>query len=237
MLVALEKPRRTRVTDPRTGVLTEIDITRETVLGAVFSSLYVPATAAVLPEALRQAGLGKFEALMALTSGMDAMLEDKIAFGMRLSVNCTEDIPRITPTAAAEAASIAPFGDIFVREFSAACEGWPKSTLPKDFFQPVVSDKPVLILSGGLDPVTPRSFGDEAKKTLKNAAHFVAPDIGHMASPYGCAPKLIKQFIDSASVAGLDGSCLAKLPRPMFFQPMLERPERKTNADGAGESK
>ncbi|MBL8511060.1 MAG: hypothetical protein JNM52_05390, partial [Betaproteobacteria bacterium] len=44
----------------------------------------------------------------------------------------------------------------------------------------------------------------------------------------GCAPKLIKKFIETASTAGLDGSCLQKPPRPTFYQPMKDKRDSAT---------
>ena len=71
-------------------------------------------------------------------------------------------------------------------------------------------------------------------KGFANSFHAVAPQIGHGVSHQGCAPKLIKQFIETASVAGLDASCLARIPRPTFYQAMKEKPMNEvTNKEAA----
>jgi fermentation-respiration switch protein FrsA (DUF1100 family) len=95
--------------------------------------------------------------------------------------------------------------------------------IAKDFDQPVKSAKPVLILSGALDPVTPPPYGEEVKKSFSNALHAVAPHVGHGVSGRGCAPRLIKKFVETASIADLDTNCLQRLPRPLFFVPMREK--------------
>jgi hypothetical protein len=123
---------------------------------------------------------------------------------------------------------------MFIREFSTACETWPKAKVAADFHTPVKSDKPVLILSGGIDPVTPPIFGDEVKKTFSNSVHLIAPNIGHGVSQHGCAPKMIKQFIENASVEGIDGDCLKRLPRPSYFQAMVEKPKPAPITDKPG---
>ncbi|NJR71683.1 MAG: hypothetical protein HC782_00355 [Gammaproteobacteria bacterium] len=87
----------------------------------------------------------------------------------------------------------------------------------------------MLILSGGLDPVTPPSFGDEIKKTFSNSVHFVAPNVGHGTSHQGCGPKIVKQFIEKASIADLNGDCLKRLPRPTFYQPMVAKADKQKN--------
>ncbi|MEP7157549.1 MAG: alpha/beta hydrolase, partial [Betaproteobacteria bacterium] len=229
LLVKLDKqPRKISMVDPLTGMPREIGLTRDGVLMAVFSTLYVPEMVAVLPAALAQAKQGDFSALMAMSAAFGDFADDKIFIGMRFSVVCAEDQPRAN--AAGKGAEPAPFGDLFVREFSKGCEGWPKGAMAKDFDQPVVSDKPVLILSGGLDPVTPPPFGEEVKKSLPNSLHLIAPNVGHGVSSRGCAPKLIKKFIEAASVAGLDGKCLERLPRPLFYEPMRSKDEKKPDA-------
>ncbi len=221
---ALDKsPRRLSLKDPLTGVARESTLTRDGLNMAVFTTLYVPQFAALVPEAIKSAKAGDFAPLNALAS-LFSDGTDKVAMGMRFSVSCAEDVARIDDTMRAAAANVAPFGESFIREFTAGCEPWPRAKVPADFFTPVKSDKPVLILSGGLDPVTPSSWGEEAKKGFANSVHAVAPQIGHGVSHQGCAPKLIKQFIETASVAGLDASCLARIPRPTFYQAMKEKP-------------
>ncbi len=227
MLTRLGKnPQTLKVANPLTGIAKASTVTRDSVATAVFTALYAPQTAALLPEVLKHANSGNFAPLAALTGGMADMLEDKMALGMRLSVSCNEDVPRITSAMRDASDKIEPFRASFIREFSVACEVWPRGKVAADFFTPVQSDKPVLILSGGLDPVTPPVFGDAVKKHFTNSVHFVAPQVGHGTSHQGCGPKIVKQFIEKAAVAGLDGECLKRLPRPAFFQPMVEKDKR-----------
>lgn len=228
LLASLAKqPRKVQVADALTGVPRELTISRDMVLMGLFSTLYAPEIAAQLPLSLTRAKQGDFAPLLAQASLFSDFAEDKIFMGMRLSVVCAEDLPR----ANAANAAAAPFGSLFYEEFAKGCEIWPKGAMGKDFDQPVKSDKPVLILSGGLDPVTPPAFGNEVKQTLSNAVHFVAPNVGHGVSVRGCGPKLIKKFIETASVAGLDGKCLERLPRPLFYEPMREKEEKKSTGE------
>jgi fermentation-respiration switch protein FrsA (DUF1100 family) len=81
----------------------------------------------------------------------------------------------------------------------------------------VVSDKPVLILSGADDPITPPSWGDHVAQYLSNSKHFVVPGAGHGSTSRGCVPKLIGTFLNEASVRNLDPACLQSQHRPPFF--------------------
>ncbi len=89
------------------------------------------------------------------------------------------------------------------------CNVWPRGRLPADFAQPVVSDKPVLLFSGALDPVTPPAYGDLVAKTLANSKHIVAGGFGHIVSPNACGPRLIASFVDDGGFAKLADSCVA----------------------------
>lgn len=219
-----KKPVRLNVQNQLANSARGVTLTRQSVTTRVFLMLYSPQRVALLPEVLKQATAGNFAALLAATDDFIGAAEDKIAFGVRLSVACSEDIPRINAAARAAADKLYPFQSSFIQEFSNACVGWPKAKVPDDFYTPVLSNKPVLIFSGGLDPVTPPNFGAEVKTTFSNSVHLIAPNVGHGVAAQGCGPKLIKQFIEKASVDGLDGACLMHIPRPTFYQAMREKP-------------
>ncbi len=216
-------PRKVMLADSVTGIATEVEVTREMLLISIFSTLYVPEMAAQLPAALSRAAGGDYAMLATLSGALSDMAEEQVTFGMRMSVMCAEDLPRIKPADLEREANRPPFNRLFIDEFAKSCAIWPKGTMAADFDQPVKSDKPVLILSGGLDPVTPPVHGEEVKQSLSNAVHLIAPNVGHGVSHKGCAPKIVKKFIESASVAGLDGECLKRMPRPMFYEPLQEK--------------
>ena len=86
------------------------------------------------------------------------------------------------------------------------------------------SDIPVLILSGGLDPVTPPTNGDEVAKTLPHSRHVVATAYGHIISANACAPRLIETFIDDPTFGKLPAACVAhfeKSVRPPLWPDRL----------------
>jgi pimeloyl-ACP methyl ester carboxylesterase len=231
LLLKLAKtPVKTPVIDGVTGLTKEIDIGRDALLGAIFSSLYVPELAAVLPQSIAKAKQGDYTPLFAQTALFADGMEDKIAYGMRLSVACAEDVPRYTQADLEKQTTRAPFGRLFVDQMALSCAVWPKGKMASDFTEPLKSDKPVLVLSGGLDPVTPSVHGEEVKKSLSNALHLIAPNAGHGVASRGCAPKLVKKFFETASVAGIDGECLKKPPRPMFYEPLRELTEAEKAA-------
>jgi pimeloyl-ACP methyl ester carboxylesterase len=83
---------------------------------------------------------------------------------------------------------------------------------------------PVLILSGGLDPVTPPANGAEVARTLPASRHIIARGYGHIVSQHACAPRIIAAFIDDPTFATLPASCVEhfeKSPRPPLWPDRL----------------
>jgi pimeloyl-ACP methyl ester carboxylesterase len=122
-----------------------------------------------------------------------------------------------------------------VNDFMRACARWPKGKVPADYYEPVKSEVPTLIFSGGIDPATPPRHGEQVAKTLANARHFVAPHLGHGVSMHGCAPRLVQEFIRAGSTEKLDGKCLERIPRPFFVLPLGNKAREGTQMPRAGD--
>jgi pimeloyl-ACP methyl ester carboxylesterase len=133
---------------------------------------------------------------------------------MGMSVICSEDADQLHQQPQ-DADTI--LGDQLVEQIKAECDVWPHGSMPEDFHNPLQSDKPILILSGSRDPVTPPEYGEQIMQGLRNARHLVLDGHGHSVFIRGCAPKLIEEFIDDPEPKGLDAGCLERLgPTPAF---------------------
>ena len=108
-------------------------------------------------------------------------------------------------------------GETQVKALSAICSVWPRGVMDEDFKQPVASDRPVLLLSGETDPVTPPRNAAQAAITLTNKLDIVVPAHGHGVSGRGCVPFLMDQFLDAESMDELDTSCVDRLVGAPFF--------------------
>lgn len=212
-------PMRAAIQDPRTGDRQTIQVNENVFLSGLFRPLYVAELASLLPFGVSAAAGGDFNPLLAQNLEFADDVSENLSVGMHLSVICTEDVPRIS-AADLEALSNSFFGRALVDDFVRACSRWPRGALPADFYEPVKSDVPVLILSGGIDPATPPRHGEQVAATLPRARHFVAPHLGHGVSLHGCAPRMIEAFVRKASADGLDGKCLERIPRPLFVLPL-----------------
>jgi hypothetical protein len=106
-------------------------------------------------------------------------------------------------------------GDYLIGGYKRACERWPAADLPDEYFHPVYSGKPALILSGGRDPVTPVSGGDALASRWPNSLHVVVPNGGHgQGGP--CIDGMVLHLIRTGSVEGIDASCVSSPPPTEF---------------------
>ena len=207
---------------PVTGETRHVTMTREALRNLIRPGLYSPTLGAVLPYAIDQAAGGHFEPLMAFAAGGVDLAE-----GEHFSVICAEDAPRM-------AASAGPGGDEGARGlYRAACANWPRGAVPAAFYTIPRSAAPVLLLSGGIDPVTPPRHAERVAKALgPNARSVVVANNGHNVTGIACMRDAVFHFINAATDAeaqAVDASCAAKVPRPLAFQPPL--PARAKPAD------
>jgi pimeloyl-ACP methyl ester carboxylesterase len=212
-------PARAAIHDPRTGERADIKVNENVFLAGLFRPLYIAELASLLPYGVFAASDGDFNPLLAQNLEFVDDVSENLAVGLHLSVLCSEDIPRITTEELARA-SKSFFGTALVDDFVRACKRWPQGKVPADYYDPIRSDVPVLMFSGGIDPATPPHHAEEVARTLPRSRHFVAPQIGHGVSSHGCAPRLIESFVRAGNADALDGKCLEKIPRPLFMLPM-----------------
>lgn len=210
-----QEPHEFTIRDPRTFAEARKTLDADALVSVVRMFAYTPATAALIPLAVDQASRGDATALLGQAALVTGDLATSITGGMELSVICSEDADLLQPRAE-DATTV--LGTELLDTIRAQCAGWPRGTRPADFHAPLKSDKPVLILSGEFDPVTPRAYGDAILLGLPHGRHLTAPGQGHSVGIGGCMPQLVASFIDEADATGLDADCLARLgPTPFFL--------------------
>ena len=194
------------------------------VVGALHVLVYGPEFASLVPPLLARAQAGDFAPLAAASLLATDDVGRTMNQALHFAITCAEDAPRVRTVDARQTFSVLRAPALAERNL-AACDGWPRPALPADFGAPLVSDKPVLILSGGLDPVTPPENGKKVAETLSNNRHVIAAGYGHIVSPHACAPRLIEKFIDDDGFGTLPESCLeyfATSTRPPLFSSLLQ---------------
>ncbi len=216
LLASLPKP--IDVADPVTGQPLHATITAEAVRGLVHTPLYTPAIGAMLPYAIDEAASGRFGPLLALSASGRTLPTD-LSEGQHFSVICAEDVPRLPPVTG-------PGNEQGAQGlYRAVCAHWPRGDVPAAFYTIPRSATPVLLMSGGLDPVTPPRHAERVARALgPNARSVVVANNGHNVTAIACMRDAVFHFVNAATDAealGVDTGCAAKVPRPLAFQPLL----------------
>ena len=183
---------------------------------------YTPPSAALLPLALWQAAQQEdYRALAAQALLAARPLQKVMSMGMHNSVMCAEDDPRLEGRKIDRDKMAATFiGTAQLDGIRRLCAAWPRGPVDSDLFTAVASNKPVLLLSGGNDPVTPPPYARRAMARLSNARHLEIPGMGHGQLGQPCMDRIMADFIDGDDPQALDARCLTALkPMPFFTSP------------------
>jgi len=214
--VETDKP-KIRLQDYKTGEYSEMTVTKDSLAGAIRMFAYSANSMHLLPLMIDKASKGQIETL-ASQANMIAHAMDSSITNVELSIICAEDVPFYSESTAKPEHTI--FDKNFITDMHKTCDVWPHLTYDKSFKDAVVSDLPVLLLSGELDPVTPPEFADLAMQSLSNSQHLIAKGQGHNVFPLGCIPDIISDFVSSPNEE-LDTQCMENFDYTPFFINMM----------------
>ena len=214
-------PRRgVRVTlrHPRTGKKMSFAFDWEAWTHTLRFAGYATESLSVLPLLVHTAhATGDYAPLAAQALVVADTLERAIASGLEASVLCSEDLP-FAAADIKKAKKTACYGRRALDSMARLCALWPHKPAPAAFKKPVVSHRPVLLLSGEVDPVTPPQNAAHVAKTLANSRHLVAAGQGHGVITRGCVPTLVEAFVRTADPKAVNAECLHTLrPAPLFL--------------------
>jgi len=201
---------------PLTGQPQTLEFNRDLLGAAIRFLSYSAETQALLPLLIHEAAsTGDYSRITSQLMITATGLAESIAQGMEMSVVCAEDYPRFPQLAASDSDFL--LGNSMRRATDIQCGIWPRGQVPADFSQPIESNKPVLLLSGEFDPVTPPEYAEMVLQHLSNGRHLVAPGQGHSVSGKGCLGELVTEFIVAADHSALDPGCLSQLQASPWF--------------------
>jgi pimeloyl-ACP methyl ester carboxylesterase len=201
--------------DPQTYKTVERPLTEFSLASVVRMFAYQSETAALLPLSIDAAAHGDVGPLLGQSNLLSNDLSGDMNSGMSMSVICSEDADLLQPRPQDQNTIL---GNHLIDSIKAQCDVWPHGTRPADFHAPLKSDKPILILSGQFDPVTPPRYGETILAGLSNGRQLVFKGQGHSLLSRGCMPQLLGRFIDKPDPKQLDTACLDKLgPTPAFI--------------------
>ncbi len=199
---------------PRTARKMQMQLSPSRFQQTIRAALYAGDSRSRLPFLIDSADKGNWKPFLAQMYSTTDISVDGPAIGLMLSVTCAEDIPQVTSALVADEEGNSFLAGSEIKLVSRWCRyvNVP-SVRPRP---PTVIQAPALLLSGKLDPVTPPRQAESAQKHMSRAQHFVVANAGHGVSQLGCAPQLLREFLDQPE-RPLAAQCLEKIP-PASFQ-------------------
>lgn len=200
--------------DPRTAAPRTLTIDGRRFVGTVHGILYSAADSRRLPYLIHSAYLGNWAPFIARSNlANDFSADGDIAYGLYLAVVCAEDVPRLTPALIADDTSASFLGAPQLHRIADLCPLVSVPAAPAPSLAPIAA--PALLLAGALDPVTPPRRARQAARHMTQAQVVVVANAGHGVSMLGCAPRLLRAFLDQPQQP-LAAGCLDELPAPAF---------------------
>lgn len=203
---------------PLTAEPTTVSFGGDELAGVIRLLSYHPSSIALLPLLIHSAASGNLIPMASQYQMTAVSVAASMSLGMHNSVICTEDVPFYATTDINEDELVATYIGLKQLELlRAICDVWPAGIIDEDLKSELSSDKPVLLLSGSADPVTPPRYAEQAAKQLSNSLHVIGNRQGHGLAIRGCTPDIIADFIKAESVADLDTKCLERAHVMPFF--------------------
>lgn len=219
VLIALrERPQTITLNHPRTGQETTLYIDDVVISRWVRLSLYVRDLAILIPLAIDRAIEGDFAILYSMQAiGLDS-ISSGISEGMQFNILCAEDNQfRLHQQSHSDSAPLSLLSSIDIEIFDASCKMISSRISDPDYFKPLHSKVPVLLLSGELDPATPPRWAELTQKELSQSQHIIVPGGHHNVSGLGCIPQLITEFLQAATPTDMDATCASQILPENYF--------------------
>lgn len=187
--------------------------------GSSFQMLYNSTLSRLLPRIIYDVNRGDHEILGKVLSLLT--FDRTMSYGMYYSVMCAED-GEFDP-ARIDKSGIRPeileFNDGAPESILATCDAWNVPLLPEEANQPVRSDVPTLLLSGGFDPVTPVENAELVARNLSRSYSILFPWGAHgQLFDNPCADQIIQGFWDSP-VDAPNTACMVDYMSANFYAP------------------
>jgi pimeloyl-ACP methyl ester carboxylesterase len=193
-----------------------VTLSRDIFVSSLRTLLYIPQLASTFPLMIHSASQGDWSTYGNAVLFLTKNLEGIVARGMSMAVICTEDIPGLTDSYIRQETQGTYLGDAQVRRYQTYCKTWgTPGSIPKDFYAPIRSQVPTLLISGVLDPATPPEMAQHAAHDLPNS-RLIAIKEGTHGTGAPCIDGLVADFVQQGSAAGLDASCADQIHLPPF---------------------
>jgi hypothetical protein len=174
--------------------------------------LYWSSTTGQLPLLIHRVAQGDWIPFAQAALGVRAAAIVSVS-GMYLTVTCSEGVSAITEEDIVRETSNTFMGDYRTRTHLRACQEWPRGEISRDFYKPIKSDVPVLMLSNDFDPATPFEFGRAAAGFLPNSRQIMIRSGDHEYRS-NCLRRITAEFISNGNAKQLNTTCIDVSSRP-----------------------
>lgn len=230
-------PAQVPVIDPQTGRTTaHVPLSGVAFSNLIFQLFYATELIPMLPLLIGETAQGNYVPFGSLLGVLLTAQPTQAggaaeAVGMLTAVQCNEDVTFATRKDFIAARHQNPrarslsFMLFFNEQMLQGCEGFGLNNPDPLENQPVHSDRPILILSGTNDPITPPSYATIGAATLSNSFIVTYPRGGHAPSFSSlCLATAVATFLNTPEQRP-DTSCIAQeAPRP-FLTPATASPQ------------
>ena len=207
------QPETVTATDFVSGDDHTVVVTGSDLQDLLFQSLYDPSMFTAVPQLVEDLEAGRTESLTTMESVAVTQLPF-LTMNVYVSVQCHEEVAFADPAAvqqatAAHPALAEPLAGQLIDSTAGfrTCQVWDAGSAPPEEDQPVSSDVPALVLSGGFDPITPTAGAREVARTLSRSTFVELPSLGHGVSlEPGCPQDIARAFL-------ADPGCRHRRPR------------------------
>mgnify|MGYP003638764192 FL=1 len=171
-------------------------LNRRDALLLLHQSLYSRQTIAEIPEIIQAIEKGNSAPINKVLQRIEFMY-NLVHWPMNNSVMAYEELPFMDSVEIINTQKKSELGfDIMTFEGLNSLSDWHAFRAEAHENQPVISDIPTLMVSGGLDPITPKRNSVEALKYLKNGYGVDFPDESHdLANP--CFLQITQDFLNN----------------------------------------
>ena len=209
------------------GETQQVTLSRGAFVGGLRPLLYIPEFVSEFPYMIHRASQGDWTVYVAAVTLVRNAIDKQVLRGMSFSVVCAEDVPSVTEEMIRRDTEGTYLGDFQVRLYQQACKEWARGEIPKDYYAPIRSALPTLLISGALDPATPPVASEQAARDLSNSRVVVVKDGTHgTGSP--CIDGLIAEFVAQGSAAKLDATCVDQIHfSPFITQTQIDQIRQK----------
>ena len=198
----------------KNGEIKEVKIPWYSFHTKIRSLLYTPFGLRQIPYIIHQSYIDNWRPFISLFPS-ESSYDDFIAEGLYLCVTCTEDVPYITKHEA-DSISLGTFmEDYRIVQQKDACNNWSNGSVPTNFFEPLNSHIPTLVISGYFDPITPPSMAEQIVQTLTKSFLISIGTMSHTfdgLSNTDCFDKMVIDFFNQPDVRPNSECIILMLP-------------------------